>query len=47
MKIVKVKQLHMQMLALMSSCAEKMIKHSESSQDLLFTGHFTEILELW
>lgn len=27
----KVKQLHMQMLALTSSCTEKMIKHPESS----------------
>lgn len=43
-KIGKVKQLHMQMLALTSSCTEKMIKYPESSQHLRFIGHFTEIL---
>lgn len=45
-KIGKVKQLHMQMLALTSSFTEKMIKHLESLQDLLFIWHFTEIRAL-
>lgn len=36
----------MQMLALKTSYTEKMIKHLESLQDLLFIQHFTEICVL-